>query len=560
MQQTSTSCDPSCDPEVYAFLTACSTYYEQLLQQLNELNTLGRPEATLTWIEMLAGFAAQNHAGRFADGAVENIALTLGRELSPSKQKPPSPLSTCPPGETHKGRRVLHVATIGIGISGYMRMIINWVRKDRENRHSLILTRQDSTPIPPDLLEVIEESGGAIITFPATAPLLDRASWLRQLAPCYGDLAVLHLIPNDVVPIVAFAAETRIPIAQVNLADQCYWLGSTVADSTINLREVSRSINAPFRFTRNELMLPIPLRSPARLSRREARARLGISESECMLLTIGRAIKYTPSRRQSFFQTAIKILEANPQVHIYAIGVNANDHGRSRSFVNHDRMHFVGSLSDPGDYQRAADVYLEGFPFGSQTALLESVLPSVPCVRAVAPLSPVLAASDIAIEGIAPIPDNEAAYVDLANTYVSRPTERVELGRSLRERVLQFHVDGEWDATLADIYDRIDALRHVPEEISSTRPSMQTADLAISEYHGTRFVDVDSHRALESLVRRSIQGCAYSLRQHGAYADALRLVAMSNYKRWWWDRQSIAFAAKLVPHKLLRESGLLTVE
>lgn len=535
------------------FLEACSARYEQLTAQLHDLTCFAHPEAILTWVEMIAGFAATNHPGRFVDGTIENIALKIGQELSLSTAPaPPAPLTKPSISSKRSSHRVVHVATVATSIGGHTRTIINWIRKDHESQHSLLLTRQGSTPLPKELVNAIVDSGGGIVVFSETDRIITRASWLRILAPRYGDIAVLHLVPDDVVPIVAFATETPIPIGLVNLADQCFWLGCTVADSTVNLRKVSRSINASFRFTRNELDLPIPLceKIPP-LTKREARAKLGIPNSHFVLLTVGRAIKYAPSRRQSFFRTAANLLSRHPQAQLFVMGVSAADYCHSENFVRHDRMHFLGPLPDATDYQRAADLYLEGFPFGSQTALLESVLPGTACVRAVAPLSPVLAASDVAIDGIAPVPCDESEYIALADLYISDCAKRNEVAMRLRDGVLRYHVNDQWNSMLNDAYAQLGQLRHAAQTIPTTRAAARSVDLAISEYHGTRFIGIDPLQAVDSLVRNSIFGSAYTLRQRGAYRDSWNVLRMSNSGRWWRDRRSVAFAVKLIPHKLI---------
>ena len=560
LHMASSAPDTAPDSELLAFLEACAASYEHLVEQLDRLVRSGtRPEAILTWIEMTAGFAATHHAGRFADGAVENAALTLGADLRSSGVRAPRGLSRREPTRnTRKSRQVLHVATVAMSLGGHTKTIINWIHKDDDSRHSLLLTRQGMTPIPPELLRAIANSGGQVFSFPDTAPITDRASWLRELAPQHGDVVILHLIPDDVVPIVAFADRTRVPIAQVNLADQCFWLGSTVADSTLNLRDVSASINEQYRFTRNEQLVPIPLALlPPTAGRDSVRASLGIPESYNVLLSVGRAVKYAPSRRQSFFQTAAKILDENPQAHLYLVGVSASDHAGSHAFACHERMHLLGTIPDPTAYQYAADVYLEGFPFGSQTALLESVVPGNPCVRAIAPLSPVLAASDVAIEGIAPVPADEREYVALADGYLSDLTTRRRIGQELRESVMHYHVGPAWKSLLEQAYGRLATLPHAPAPIPTTGYSADQVDLAISEYHGTRYSGVDPRSTLDRVMRGGIFGSAYVLRQRGAYADALRLVRMTNGRQWWRDRRVLAFTAKLLPHKLLSKAGIL---
>lgn len=539
------------DSKSAAFLTTCSNQYSLLVHRMDELHRKSSPEAALTWIELIANFAATHHSGIFADGAIENIALDIGCDLPKPEGLSPKPLPMlggARPGRTVT-RRVVHVVTVVLTVGGHTRTILNWIRKDLESEHSLVLTRQGSRPIPPEILKVVSLSGGRIISLSETLPILQRAIWLRQLAPQLGDVAILHLIPDDIVPVVAFADKTDIPVGLVNLGDHCFWLGSTVADAIINLRGISILANKDLRFTRNDLLLPIPLyENVERLSRSQARSQLGISDSQRVILTVGRAIKYAASRRQNFFATANTLLQENQEAHLYIVGLSEQDHMQSNVLHGHDRVHFVGQISDPSTYQASADVYIEGFPFGSQTALLESVLPGVPCVRAVFPLSPLLAASDLALDGVAQVPADEQEYIEQTSEYITDAKKRGQVGQELRRRVLYWHVQDTWNEALDKAYGALAACRHSATPIPADKPSTRTVDYAISEYHGTRFPGGNNETAIEDLVRQNIMEASYALRQRGCYLDAFRFIQAANYRRFW-DIKSASMAAKLIPHR-----------
>lgn len=540
------------DPTVEQFLRICSQHYESLIERTNQLRRHGSPEAVLTWIEMVAGFAAMHHPGRFADGGIENAALELGCDIPRTLARGCQPISsTDAVPQKMSRRRVLHVATTILAIGGHTRTILNWIRKDFDSQHSLVLTHQAEAPIPSALPEAVAASGGQFVSVPDSAALIERARWLRRFAEEKADFVILHLNPNDIVPVVAFAHGTRLPVALVNVADQCFWVGSSVSDMIINLREISITTNRELRYTRNDRLLPIPLFEARRaLERCSARKELGIPASHKMLLTVGRSIKYAPSRRQNFLQTTQKILDRNPEAHLYLVGVKEEDHVGAAGYVRHGRMHFVGPINDATVYQRASDVYLEGFPFGSQTALLESVLPGVPCVRVFAPPTPLLAAHDIALTGIADNPTDEEDYIRRAGEFIMNADQRQRIGEVLRERVLYYHVCESWNQYLEEIYRTLEQLSHTPFEIPCTGSSCRLVDLAISEYHGSKFVGGNLPVILDGVIRSGIMYAAYSLRQRGFHADSFRFVRMANYRRWW-DLNSVRFAAKLLPHRVV---------
>lgn len=547
-----TSIEKRTDPAVFPFLQLCSHHYESLFDKLLQLRAHGSPEAVLNWIEVMANFAAMTHTGRFADGTIENIALEIGSDLQSYRGRECKATWLVDAGSLKlTRRRILHVVTLATVIGGHTRTIVNWIRKDRDSQHSVVLTCQGSVEIPSNLCEAVSLSKGQLVSLPFSAPVLERAKWLRHFAVDTADFVILHLVPSDIVPIVAFADPGKLPVALVNLADQCFWVGASIADMVINLREISITANRDVRFTRNDKLLPIPMcETRTDLGRHDARRELGIPESEVMLLSVGRSLKYSPSPRQNFFLTASRILERHPETHLYLVGVREEDHARSPGYVYHSRMHFVGPVSDASVYQRASDVYLEGFPFGSQTALLESVLPGVPCVRVFAPATPLLAADDIVLTGVVDNPGDEEEYVERAGDFIRNRDKRCQTGEILRERVLYYHVSESWNRNLELIYQGLEQLTHIPSPIARVTASVRPIDLAISEYHRTRFIGTNLAQLVEEDIHQHLMGAAYWLRRRGFYADTFRFMRIANKQRHW-DLYSVWFVAKLLPHWFL---------
>lgn len=542
------------------FLTLCSRHYDVLVEKMERLQKKCSAESILAWIEMVAGFAAMHHPGRFADGRMENVALAIGANLPAQRgEKWISTLAMdAGSGKRTSKRRVLHITTLSTSYGGHARVILNWIKKDQSSVHSLVVTRQKSTPLFNELTEAVTLSGGRFVSMPASASVIEGARWLRKFASETADLVILHLLPNDILPLVAFADCGGVPVAQVNLCDHLFWVGSSVADMTIHLRQLGITTSMELRYTRNNHILPIPLyETHATLSRNDARAILGIPESHIMLLTVGRSVKYAPSKRHNFFRTAKEILGRHPEAHLYLVGVKENDHAASPRFVRHDHMHFVGPVEDASVWQKAADVYLEGFPFGSQTSLLESILPGVPCVRVFGPSSPLLAAEDMSVEEAIDTPRDEEDYVQRASDFIVDHSKRIRVGNVLRERVLYDHVDDTWNQYLANIYSVLENLSHLPLRIPHVCDSTRSVDLAISEYHLSRFLDTNVDKVLEHIVHEFIMSTAYSLRQKGFHSDALRVVRMASNEQWL-DKKVMLATVKILLYRYLFRYALVS--
>jgi hypothetical protein len=159
------------------------------------------------------------------------------------------------------------VATSVEAVGGHTRMIRRWIERDAEAaRHSIALIRQRKA-VPPDVSRAVLAAGGRIFRLGTRrAGLLDLARELRAVAAGV-DLVVLHVAPQDVVPLLAFSGlAERPPIALLDHADHLFWTGVSIADAVIGLRRSGRDLATAARGVAPErsLALPIPVEAEAR--------------------------------------------------------------------------------------------------------------------------------------------------------------------------------------------------------------------------------------------------------------------------------------------------------
>lgn len=470
-------------PKHAAFLRANSEAYEWLVEKIHTIDRRREPETVLRQIVAAARFAAVFHPGRFADGAIENLALDIGAEL----EEIPTEVGDNGHSVLHKQsrRRVLHVATDILGVGGHTRMLYHWIRNDNNSCHSLVLMNQrDLAAMPNWLSEAIQSSGGEFVVFPAESELCQKARWLREIANRIADLVVLHHCPFDVVPTVAFAIRGCPPVAILNHADHLFWLGSSVADIVINLRTAGSKHTAERRFIEHNTVIPIPIAEPVKqMSRKQARQTLGITEDQCMLLSVGRGEKYRPCGAYDFVATANNILDRQASAHLYVVGETVEGIAPYLNCALHKRLHFMGSIEDPALYLLAADIFLESFPFGSNTALLEASMYGLPVVLAYAPLFPLLVANNDALLDVLSNPMSEEEYIDRVDMLIRDPNQRAEFGAMLRDRLLLDHTPDGWLKRLTIMYEETDILMHCPQPIPRASSSLTNADIGLSLRH-----------------------------------------------------------------------------
>jgi hypothetical protein len=533
-----------------------SDQYEQILKYIQQMNWRRAPEKVLRFIKLAADFASHNHTGRFADGAIENIILQIGLDLDAllPKQRLRSPGDSIPELRKSSRRHVVHVITWALPAGGPTRTLRNWIELDADSCSSVVLVDQGRFEVPHWLEGAVARSGGELLRIPDDYSILARAKWLREVTRS-ADLVVLHTYTFDVVPGIAFAVPGGPPVAMVNHSDHIFWLNGSITDLVVHQRDVSTEIAAERRFARNEVVLPHPLLEPdPSLTKAEARRRLGIPESQTVLLSVGSVWKLFPTRTHNFRNTALKILERNPRAHLYLL---AWDWGFKPDFLfgcKHDRFHFFPDQVDASPYQAAADVYLEGFPFGAQTSMLEAALRGMPCVRAFAPECPLMVATDAATSAVIDSPLTEEQYVQRVSDFVSNPAERERVGKRLRESVRDSHVGSSWRARLEDVYRRLQALPHLPRPIPETRCKTTPTDRAICSWQQAKVMYLKAagraDNAPDSALAECLWGEAYRTRQRGHYMTAFRFLRCLCAIEGWKVRY-LAGMLKLLPHKVL---------
>jgi len=532
-----------------SFLMANSEAYEWLVAKIGLMDRRKKVEDVLRAVGKAASFAGIFHSGRFADGAIENLALEIGGWL-------PDRLSEdggVPSSANHKEhcRRVLHVTTRALEIGGHTRMMYHWVRNDKSSCHSVVLIHQGDTPIPYWLSEAVHISGGTLTVFRQEGQLCDKALQLRQMARQCADLVVLHHFGSDVVPTVAFATIDCPPVAVLNHADHEFWLGSSVADMAINLRTIGAEYSVERRFLSCNDILPVPLLDHfGEISRAEARSALGIGEDHVMLLSIGRAEKYRTYGAYSFVATVNKILDRHSSAHLYVLGESASGVGPYLDCVIHERLHFVGIVENPSQYRVAADIYLESFPFGSQTALLEAALSGLPVVPAYGPLFPLLVANDDTLTDILRNPHNEQEYIEQVELMIRCSDQRVTLGETLRKQLLVDHVGDGWLRCLAAVYQKTDILKHQPKPIPPSTCCITDADISLSLWHAVADGRKYSICATEDNVVAALRHSAFVAKEVGNYKNA----RMFSWRAVWHDPSQWA-SWRLLGVSLLGRAG-----
>jgi hypothetical protein len=492
------------EPAVESRFAESDAVVEWCLRNALRMERLGELERAGLWAYVAAGTAAEYGHSYLCSAALESLLVRIGARVAARGSRERT--AGAPPGS-----RWLHVFSVTLAIGGHTALVRRWATHNPfGERHSVALTVQTAADVAPELAAAVARTGGSVHSVAGAGSLFERASALRRLASDEADVVVLHVHPWDVLPAIAFAGADGPPVLLMNHADHAFWVGAAVADVVVDIRDSGRALSTSYRGARRSVVLPLPLedRGPAPRTCSVAGQRLGdptALERGLVLLTIGSPHKYRPAGRLDFAATSARILEAVPDSVLVAVGPDSSDPAwRQLGERTTGRVVAVGPDADLAPWHAAADLYLEGFPIGSYTALLEVALAERAFVRKplLAPVS-ALPVDRGALGAFEP-PDDPDAYVAAAIALAADSDLRAARARTARSAVLAEHCGDGWTA-------RLDALRRaIPRQHSvgfgfspSRMPEPMAAYWAgvLARASGPRPLDYAAERARENGLR-----------------------------------------------------------
>jgi hypothetical protein len=363
-------------------------------------------------------------------------------------------------------RRWLHVLSATYAIGGHTALSRRWIQRNPHgDRHDLVLTDQPIQYLEPRLRSAVAASGGQAVSIETQRSLFGRATLLREAAAS-ADVVLLNIHPWDISPSVAFGQGGGPPVLLLNHQDHAFWAGAGSIDLVVDIRTSGQHLTRKYRGAPESFELPVPLEdngeAPHDRTSVAHRLRFGAGQGHGpLLLTIGRAEKYVPNSRLDFIDAAERILAHLPEARLVAVGPSEDD-PRWQSLATRTKGRALAVGEDPalGPWHAAADVYLEGFPIGSYTALLETALAGRPVVRKPLLVPPdVLPVDQGALAGIT-VPVDPADYVRTAVDLAGDVEGRHRQASENRDSMLRHHCGPVWDQRLMELCDRLPREHH----------------------------------------------------------------------------------------------------
>ena len=461
--------------------------FDRLATIAEEFHAASRLRAATACAEIAATCAWRNHPGLFASMRLERLIADLAAAESASSAEDAEDADTAA-RTTEAGfpRHVLHVMSKARRMGGDSRFVCRWIQSDPGRRHSIAVTTQVDEPVPEAFLEATSRVGGRVhrLDEGTRDPLL-RARRLRQLART-ADFVVLHLYPDDIVPLLAFAPGVRRPpTAFIHHSDHTFWLGVGISDLVVQLRGCSVELTVGRRHVARERLvtLPIPLpRAERTLTRAEAKGKLGLSADTTVLLSVGTGFKYARVGGPGFLDVLWPVVSRHDDAVLLVVGPRANGDWAVAQDATNGRIVPMGPRYDTATLFQAADVYLDSFPFTSPTAALEAGTYGLPLI-AFAPRrgdARVLCPGAPGLDEAMCRETEVAAYQRAVERFMADPDLRAEYGERARSAIEHHHMGGEWAAHLAGVYRAASTVTPARVPIVPDRCSVDEVDLVIN--------------------------------------------------------------------------------
>ena len=406
----------------------------------------GSTERLLDLCEFTGRLAWRNHTGSYAIPEIESVL----RDLEwPSRAEPKV-------NPRLVENRTLHVLTESYAVGGHTRMVQRWITHANQDRHAVVLVRQQG-PLQPSWL-IPEGSKTPLIDLCALGIVnsTDRVDALLKLFDAARRI-VLHIHPDDACSVAAAYQRPGLDIRLINHADHVAWLGAGLPVSHIHLRPGGVNLSVERRGIERTAceILPIPITQPVAPPRKPAREQLGLRDQDVAILTIARPQKYLPIDGRSLLELFQQAL-ARPEVRLIAIGPDARHPVFAPLVARYgDRVQTLGIIPATQAHWVAADIYVDSFPFGSATSLLESAAVGTPVVsyqpdyRTLGILyadSACLPRSSYAVETL------EAGHT-LLEQLITQPGLRQQRSQEIKSGV-QPHLAASFQTALTNVMDR----------------------------------------------------------------------------------------------------------
>lgn len=414
-------------------------------------NREGNLEEGLKYTYVAANILSRQNRTLSSPRVESNLRFVASRLIADNDSRPLAP------SKTKRKEVCLHVLNEALPAGGHTAMAIRWMKNDSAERiHSVALLSQE-IPVPIGLLEAATLSGGRVYEAAPCDTFLSRAAWLRNLSRDIATYIILHIDVCDVICGAAYGTKGGPPVLLVNHAAHIFWTGISIADLVVNCRgsALEGLWTTTYRGSARCATVPIPLPEQTALSngntsdfelRHEAKKRLGLPTDSSVILTVGASFKYLPANGLDFLEVCESVLKQLPNAFLLVVGFEPDSRWSGASQRLDGRIRVLGTLlrTELAIIQEATDIYIEGFPFGTTTSLLEAALNGIPVVLAPGQCPPPYGSDGVGLDATVTRPRTVEEYKTKIIHLSNSQAERMLQSEKLRDSVRKHHTGAGW--------------------------------------------------------------------------------------------------------------------
>ena len=446
---------PSEDAVALAAAQARFVDFNAAVAKAEVFHKRGKLEMASVHAAIAAMIAASPHAGIYVSPRLERMLVNIGRRTA----KP----TTYRRQQGKPIRHVLHVVSELLPVGGLTNMITRWIAEDSTRIHSIAAIHHRGE-LPVATREAVSKTGGKIHRINRTPGF--QTAWaeeLRQLARQH-DAVVLSIYGQDPVAVMAFAEPEKLPpILYLNHGDHLFWLGASIADVVMNMREEAQTLAIARRTVAPERNVVVPtMVSPAvrTRSREDAKRELGMAPDTILLMSAARGMKYRTVNGVTYAAPHVALLKKYPKAQLLVVGAGERPDWQADCAAVEGRIQPLPETSDTRVYFEAADIYVDSFPFVSSTSMMEAAGLEVPLVSRFygEPEARIFAINHPGIDKPTLHGSTEQEYIAHLDRLIADPALREARGRQARDAVLHYHTPPSWLSFIERAYSLAEQL------------------------------------------------------------------------------------------------------
>ena len=423
-------------------------YFDSCVQIAKQLFKDDLIDDCINYIEKISSFAWHNFSGIYKSEILEGLLCKIQEKLL-------VPFERQNKTEDNPNGKILHICSEIHTAGGHSKLLYNWIKLDKNREHTILCTRFSTERIIAISKNYTTDFSNLKHQSVIADTKINSVRLLNELITDDYDLIVLHIHPDEVITnIVLSQASITIPVCFVNHADHTFWLGTYISDLILQIRKNNILLDVERRGipVERQVFLPIPI--DIKLREKEK------YETKILyLLSTGTAFKYQPKEGYNFLEEAYRIVEENHQVIFNIVGIDGDSEYAKKH--QHDRINFHGQITSTKlkEIEEITDIYVEGFPTPSFTALLQVAMMKIPFILHYKPLPVFRLFDDCEAEAII-YPENIQDWRGMIQKLISDEKYRLEVTEKQHSNILYSYSKENWMHRLENIYNKTDKLTH----------------------------------------------------------------------------------------------------